>query len=94
MLPTNGLVSLTKFHNARSENVDFFISTVIWNQSHFFQNSLYVCLYFFSIIAILEFFTGTKQQSMEFGTSWWQEISEDFTFFLQMYGNTRVSIKR
>jgi hypothetical protein len=45
------------------------------------------------MIGFLEFFIGTKQQSMEFGTSWWQEITEDFAFFLKMYGNTRVSLK-
>ena len=39
-LPTHGIGRLTVFHKDRAKNADFFISTIIWNQSYFFQNSL------------------------------------------------------
>ncbi len=42
------------------------------------------------LLAILEFFYGTRQQSEELGTSWVTEMREEMRFALLCYGSSKV----
>ena len=40
-------------------------------------------------LAICEFFIGTKQQSDELGTTWWEEIVAELKFAFKCHGSTK-----
>ena len=43
-----------------------------------------------SILAIVEFLYGSYQKSKEMGTTWAEEMREEFRFAMICYGTTKV----
>ena len=47
----------------------------------------------FRLIAACEFLYGTKKQAEEMGSSWLEEIKEEFLFAVLCQGDTKVTLQ-
>ena len=51
---------------------------------------IYLIACSFRLIAACEFLYGTKKQAEEMGSSWLEEIKEEFIFAIMCQGDTKV----